>query len=807
MGLNQLNPSDIESMDILKDASATAVYGSRGANGVVIITTKKGKSGESKINYDGFISTNTPIKKYDLMDAVSYAKYANKLRGSEIYPNPESYTGKTTDWQNLIINKNALTQNHQISASGGNDNAKYFTSGFVIDQKGTLINTSQKSYGLRTNLDVKLNKKVNLGLNLFLQRTDAHNNKDNGGKSNPLISSLVYDPTEPIYDNPELGLYNKDVKSPVSFNSNPYMVIKERLNDQKSNIGLLNGSLTYNITNDLKLILNAGLDLNLSKTSYLNNNWISPGNMGSGQNTSENYTFQNSNILNYTKKFNTVHDLNVTAVFESTKNTNSQILAGGTGLTSLINGYYDLNLNSSQGISSPYSQWSMMSYLGRVAYGYSDKYLITASIRRDGSSKFGKNNKWGTFPSVSLGWNLLKESFMETQNIFSALKVRGGWGVTGNDRIPPYSTLGLLKGTIFAYGSNESFPSYALGNPPTPDVKWETSKQSNIGLDFSVLNNRLSLSADYYNKNTTDLLLYTRIRNFDGGGQLLKNIGKTNNRGFEISLSGTPLKKENFEWQSNFNISVNKNKVVDLGGDNMIETPEIAPGLVRTVQVIKVGEPLGAFYLIPWNGIYQQDDATTGFKAGDNKYQDTDGNNSIGLEDRLINGSATPRHQIGFNNTFNYKDFSLNVMIQGSYGYKVFNVTYGGLAIPTSDVPFPALAEVNDYWTPSNTSSQWSTPGSLTNKYFMESDQFLQSGNFTRLKNLSLSYNLPKTLIKGISGASITLSGQNLVTLTKYKGYDPEISSTSSSSDTQAGIDIGAYPTSKSYTLRLNLTF
>ncbi|HEX6430468.1 MAG TPA: SusC/RagA family TonB-linked outer membrane protein, partial [Niastella sp.] len=416
-GLSDINVNDIESMEVLKDASATAVYGSRGANGVIIITTKSGKSGKPKIEYNGFASFNRPMKKYKLMDAVTYATIANETSGVATFPDPRSYAGQTTDWQSMIFDK-SVTQSHQLAVSGGTENAKYYVSGFYVNQEGLLLNSGQKKFGLRSNVDLKLSKRLNVGINIYAGRINSHNNTDIGSKGNPVMSALTWAPTEPVYEAP--GQYNRFGISPIW--GNPYMTIMERNVDNFSNVGIFNGKLKYSITDWLTLSINAGLDMQLAKGAYVNNDWISPGNHGSAQSSTENYTVQNSNVLTFHKTFGK-HNITATALQEATANKNYTFSASGSGLASLLNGYYNLGLNTSQSISSGYSNWSLLSYMGRVAYSFNDKYLLTATVRRDGSSKFQDNNKWSNFPSFSFGWKLSNEKFIEDLGIFSNLKL------------------------------------------------------------------------------------------------------------------------------------------------------------------------------------------------------------------------------------------------------------------------------------------------------------------------------------------------------------------------------------------------
>ena len=803
-GFQQINVFDINSMEILKDASATAIYGSRGANGVILVSTKSGKSGKTKFNYSSFISTNSIMKKYELMDAVSYANMANLVSRTTIFQDPNSFANNSTKMQDAIF-ATAITQNHQLTLSGGNENTKYFISGFYANQEGLLLNTNQEKLGLRSNLVLKLSDHFNLDLNMFVNRINSRNNTDIGSKGNPVMAGLTWAPTDPIYDDEENGLYNIRAVSPIW--TNPFMVLKERDNNDFANVGIFNGKLTYKITDYLTFAANVGLDMNMAKSAYVNNQWISPGNMGSGQSYRDSYTFQNSDILTFNKTFNILHDLTVTAIYENTSNKSSGFNATGSGLTSLINGYDNLSLNVNQSISSGYSNSAIISYVARGEYAYSSKYLLTATVRRDGSSKFQGDNKWDNFPSVGLGWKLSEETFIKNLNTFSNLKLRAGWGVTGNQAIQPYSTLGLLSPFVYSYGTTTGSIGYTIGNPSSPDLKWETTTQIDFGVDFGFMNNRLNITADFYNKDTEDLLLLTNIPKYSGGGTFLRNVGKVNNKGFELSFGYTTIKTKDFIWSLGGNFSTNHNEVVSLGGNpTVLRGPN--NGLITSpIQAVKEGEPLGAFYLVPWVGIHSTSSAANAplkYTAGDNHYTDTNGNNSIGNEDKIIAGTATPKYQWGLDNNFNYKDFEMNIFIQGAGGHDIFNATYAAAAVPSSDVFFPTLNEVTNYWTPQNTGAVWANPNNVTNRNIIESTQFLQDATYVRVKNISISYSLPKSIMN-LSSVKVSISAQNFLTWTKYKGFDPEASSTSASSDADAGIDLGAYPSPKTCTVSLNI--
>lgn len=803
VGLNDLNINDIKSIGVLKDASSTAIYGSRGANGVILITTKNGKSGRVTVNYNTFLKVNYPMEKYNLRNAATYAAQANYISGNNVFDDVSSYLGKTTDWQDLIFQK-GVSQSHNLSISGGTDKTKYYVSGNYIDETGLLKNTGRNKLTIRSNIETVINDKFTVSLNLLGGHEDTKNTGDIGGKGNPVTGAFAWAPTEKVYDS--LGYYNRNAISPIW--SNPYMLLQERNNRSFGNFTLLNAKLEYQLKDYLTLEVLVGVDYKDVKSAYLRNKWISPGNLGSGQGDSESQTIQNSNILTFHKIYNEKHDLNIVGLAEVTKNQSKGFRADGSGLSTTSNGYYNLGLNTTQSISSHYSNWGLLSFMGRVSYSYMSKYLLSATFRADGSSKFQTtSNKWGYFPSVGLGWRLSEENFIKDLGFYN-LKLRGSYGVTGSQAIEPYSSLGLLTPVQYSFSTTSLYQGYIQGNPRNPNLKWETTNQFNLGLDMGFWDGRLNIVFDYYNKKTKNLLLNTPIPGYNGGGNYLQNIGKVKNQGFEFSLDIIPIETQDITWTSTFNVSRNKNEVQKLGKNStLFRSDFIGEGFINTnIQVVQVGESLGTFFLIPWKGIYQVDDPELGYKAGDNKYEDVNGDGEINFEDRVISGSASPKVTMGWNNSFRYKNFGLNLFFQSSLGNKIFNATYAIIAAPNSDVYYPTLNESVNYWTPQNTSAHWADPSSKTGRNFTESTQYLQDGSYVRLKNISLSYNLPEETL-GFKDVKLSVSAQNVFTITKYKGLDPEASSTPINSDASAGIDFGAYPSPKTFALSINVGF
>lgn len=808
ISLQDINVNDIESMEVLKDASATAIYGSRGANGVLLITTKRGKAGEAKIEYSGFISQNKLMYKYDLLNAVDYATLVNHTAGTSIFDNPQSFAGNGTDWQDMIF-RTALTQNHQLSISGGTEKSRYYISGNYTDQDGIIVNSGIKKYSIRSSIDSKISDKLSVGLNLLATRTFSHNNGDLGYKGSPVQAALTFAPTIPVYDDPILGTYHrKDIGGNTSIN--PFMTANERLSDGWSNSFLVDGKVKYKITDWLTFDSNIGTNMNLSQYANFVNKWRNPTNPSSGKNFAESITWQNSNVLTFHKIFAKLHDLTIAGIAEEISSKYNTFSASGTGLTYTDLGYYNIGLNKNKSIGSDYTNSALLSYVGRVSYTYNSKYLLTATYRADGSSKFQKtNNKWGYFPSMAVAWRLSEEPFIKKLDLFSNLKFRGSFGVTGNQGIAPYSSLGLMSSLMYSFGSTTGSTGYALGNPDNPDLKWETTKQLDGGIDIGLFNGRLNVTVDVYNKNTSNLLLYKPIPEYNGGGSMLQNIGSVNNKGIDILLDATVIKKGDFSWTTTLNYSSFKNKVISLGeGVDMIYADTYGDGLMKQpVNVIKVGEPLGSFYLLQWQGVFQTDAeaAVYGCKAGDNKYLDVSGDKAFGYDDRKLSGSALPKFQWGLNNNFQYKNFEINIFIQGVYGNKILNATYAAAAQPSSDVRYITLAEAGNYWTAQNTGSIWTDPTSKTNRNFVESTKYLMDGSYVRVKNASLSYTIPDRIFK-YARLKLSASAQNWITFTKYKGFDPEASSTGSS-DINNGIDLGAWPSPKTLTFGINATF
>ncbi|NQU54564.1 MAG: TonB-dependent receptor [Bacteroidetes bacterium] len=798
IGLNDINPNDIASLDILKDASSTAIYGSRGANGVIVITTKTGNSDIPRIQISTNYSLDQVANRYDMLNAADFVTL-----------NDITLTGPSadTDWQDQVF-QNGMTSNTQLSITGGNEKLKYFLSGSLVDQDGLVRNTGYQKYNLRSNIDTKINDKLNVSLNLSVSKTERNNTNDNAAsKGSTIWQSLIWSPTEPVFN--EDGSYNKtDQYSSIGLN--PFMVATERQNDLFATALLANSKIDYKITDKLTYSAILGADEIKTERATFTNQFVSP-TTGSSRSYNGNFFWQFTNFLTYKNTFNDVHRISVMAGFEQSQNTTKGFNANGSNLATETVGYHNLALNASAAIGSYWRQSSLRSYLGRATYSLRDKYLLTATFRMDGSSKFQDSNKYSSFPSLALGWRISEESFMQSADNIDNLKLRASWGITGSQAIAPYATLALLTPKAYSYGTPNLLTGYMPSGAPNPDLIWEETTQINIGADLSMFNGRLNVTADYFQKNTDGLLQAKALPAYNGGGSIISNIGEIENKGIELAIGGDIIRKSDFSWNAALNYSKLNNKVLSIGDEEQIfPGGNYASGFLSSkVFIVKPGESLGSLYGYNFLGIWQQEEASEALKygnvPGDSKYEDLDGNYIIDGGDQKIIGKGLPDFNWGLNNSFSYKDFDLNIMIEGVHGRDVINLGYAGAGAAVGDARAITLEDAKNTWTESNTNTIWPKIGSTSNTDYINSSKWVQDGSYVKLRNISLAYSIPKEKLK-IGDLRIVLSGQNLLTFTDYKGFDPEVSSTGKS-DIDQGLDLGSYPTAKSYTIGLTLNF
>ena len=808
--LSSINPGDIESVDILKDASATAIYGSRGANGVIIITTKKGSKGATKVTYDGSFGYQTLAHKVDLLNAQQFATYYNDAQGKTVFTQAQidAYAKNSTDWQKESF-RTAPTQNHQISISGGNEKTQYSSSLGYTDQQGIVLNTDLKRYTGRVNITSKLSKDFNFGINVNPSYSSSNQ------ASTAVITSILYmPPVIPVKDS--TGTYTS-YNTYSTGTGNPVAYLKNTTNESiiKRTLGSAFGE--YEIIKDLKAKVLIGADLlDNIQYSYVPSSVYASSTTGGDAAIGSKYTTNllNENTLSYSKTIKDVHNVDVLAGYtQQTSQTKGSIIKASGFVNDKLE-YNDVSSATNRTVQSSYSDWTLQSFLGRLNYNYNHKYFLTGSLRSDGSSRLGDNNKWGLFPSGSIGWQVDKESFLQDFNRtikLSNAKVRLSYGRTGNSEINPYQSKSLLSSYVYPNGSGSTYTGFAPVQLSNPDLKWETTDQYDGGLDLGFFENRIKLTADFYYKRTHDLLISTYVPQTSGYTAALKNVGEVENKGFELGLN-TENVKGKFTWNTNLTYSVNRNKVVSLGkGVDQI----IIGGGTQSGSIIKVGESLGTFYGLQTDGLYTKDNlpkdlSTTllgaSTKAGDIKYVDVNGDGKITeAGDRVVIGRPQPKFIYGFTNNFSYANFDLSIFIQGSYGNQIYSYILRQLQTPNGSQN--SISGFADHYTDSNTTAHFQRPNVAINNS-TNSDLYVYDGSYIRLKSITLGYTLPKKLVSKlkITNLRISVTGTNLLTFTKYKGFDPDVNSYNADASRQ-GIDLGAYPSAKSLIGGVNITF
>jgi TonB-linked SusC/RagA family outer membrane protein len=804
--LASLNPSDIESIEVLKDASATAIYGSRGANGVVLITTKKGKAGQNTLTYDAYYGSQKVLKKVDVMtSAKDWALLKNDARinsGKAPYYTQDQINnlGEGTDWQDEAF-RSASIQNHQISLTGGDDRTRYAISGNYFKQNGILLNTDFERYSGRVNLERDFSSKFKVGVNLTASKISAQ--VANAGIVNGLLSMP---PAVNVRDANGKYTYQSEFETPLG---NPIATLEKEVNKTKTYRLLGNVYGEYTILDGLVAKVSFGTDIiNNKQNRYI------PSDIYQGANsnpTGKAYvgtkfasTWLNENTLSYSKTFNQKHSLNVVVGYTQQAFETESATAGSQAFITDQLEYNDLGSGSvyTQPESSA-SAWALNSYLGRINYSIDQKYIFTVSGRADGSSRFGKDKKWGYFPSAAFAWNISREDFLSSYKTISNLKLRLSAGVTGNQEIGQYLSLATLGSATYFFGG-QTYIGFAPNRIANPDLGWETTAQYDGGIDFSLYKNRINFVFDAYYKKTTNLLLNVPIPYTTGQSTALQNYGSVENKGIELGIN-TENFTGPFSWNTNFVFSVNRNKVLTLGdGANYI---------ISGANIAQVGQPLGSFYGYKTNGLFQTGDdianlptinpATT--KPGDRRYVDVNGDGKITqADDRTLIGNAQPKFQGGITNTLSYLNFDLSVFLQGTYGNKLFNQNRQQLELLTGQQNASTVAY--DRWTPTNPTNE--VQRAFEDPASVNTSRYVEDGSFLRLKNITLGYNLPKSIASKIHSSQIKVyvSAANLVTWTKYTGFDPEVSRNEQSTLGQ-GIDYSIYPSSKSFLAGLSISF
>ena len=788
------NPSDIQSIEILKDASATAVYGSRGSNGVVLVTTKHGAEGKATITFDANVGLSKIIKKYDLMNAYDYANALHDVAGLTFPADElEAYKNGTKgiDWQDLMM-QTAHSQDYKLSISGGTAKTQYFISGSILDQTAITINTKYNRYQFRVNLNTEVKPWFNIVSNLSLSQVKTHNLYNN------MHDIITYSPSMELKDE-TTGVYNLDPYN--TFSANPYGVQMETSQDSYTNRALGNVDLQFKIIDGLTLSVQGSLIYTHSPSYSFQSAKRSFGTVSAMSNSGSYSTYwQNTNNLTYTKKIGN-HQVTATAVWELSQSESRSLSLSGSSLANEVVGYDNYMNAATRSGGNGYSASSIASGFGRLMYAYKERYFLTGTYRADGSSKFQGKNKWGYFPSGAVAWDMAKESFFSGQDFFKQLKLRTSYGITGNQDIANYSTLAMLSSVSYAYGTTTQYAGYWENTFATPDVSWEKVKQFDVGADMSMLNHRLTLTVDWYVKNCIDLLLQKSIPGYNGGGTVWVNMGEVKNTGFDLTIDAFPYSKNYFTWQSVFNGSFQKNKVMNLGGAEYLLTA-MGSTYGGNMQIIQVGYPITSYWMWDWAGFDNE---------GCNLYRTKDGNTVIAPEgeDRIVTGQGVPKFYFGWNNTLSWKNWTFNILINAATGVDRFNMSRAITAHGGGSNKYTTLYEAYFKGWDMVENKADAKYSSLTNgnnrKYFM-STFYLEDATFLKLKNISLSYRIPKNALK-VMDARLSFSVQNILTFTNYSGMDPEVYGATGISGSNGGIDLGAYPVPRTYTFGLTLNF
>lgn len=813
--ISNINPADIESIEILKDASATAIYGARGANGVILVTTKKGSQGGMKISYSGYTGIQTPINMIDVLNAQDYQRVLNDILdtpGSNVSATERvtEIQGEGTNWQNELLD-NAVIQSHSLSFTGGNNNTKYFASMNYFDQDGVLITSGYKRYDSRLNVEHRANKML-FGINFSTSYT--HDNtvpvgfttNEEGGS---LYAARGFDPTLSIYDD------NGDYQTSSMLNlDNPLALVhgKTSETDNYRTLGTVFGE--YTIMKGWTAKLNIGFDSRNSRRDTYVSRLTKDGRANSGvgsvlTGTRNNYLGELTTTYNRDLANKSSFSLMAGITYQKFINTNFSGTGKGFPVDESKTNNMSLANAALYSMDSSKNNNKLLSYIGRANFNLFNRFLFTATLRVDGSSRFGTNNKYGYFPSGAFAWKMYEEEFIKNLNLFSSLKFRASVGRTGNQDIGNFLSL-----TTFGQGAavilgDQQYVTFAPTRIANPDLKWETTEQINIGFDMGFLENRIMVSTDYFQKNTFDMLFDLPIPSSTGFTSIMSNIGNIKNHGFELTVDSRNLTGK-LKWNTSLNISTLKNKVTDIGDiSEIIHTG--AGQSTSQIAIIRKGETLDSFYGYQTDGIWQTPEEITAsgtkdpVKPGDVKFVDQNGDNVVNTNDRVILGKSIPSLTMGLTNVFEYRNFTLNFFIDASSGVSMLNNSKVETYYPVSHRRNRMAEPYLNRWTEDNPSSKYPSfvnPAGQGNKAV--SDLTVEDASYIRLQSAQLNYRIPLRNKKIFDHASVYVSGQNLYTITKYTGQDP---TTNSNGDSSLKIDFNSYPVARTFIFGVELGF
>lgn len=800
---------DIASIEILKDASATAIYGSRGANGVIMITTKKGQKGAMKVDFNSSYSFQKPTNQLDLLDGEEFADYMNDFGTYE-------YQGSNTDWQDVIM-RTGFVYNSQLSVSGGTDKAKYYVSGTYFDQDGVVIGSDYKRYSVNGTFDFNVSDRITLGTNFYGRRSTTAGVKTQEGTGGSGQAGVI---GSALRFNPDLGIYDQSGELMTSFLGgaeldNPYALATEYEREAVSDRFQTNNFVEVKILDWLKFKSTLGISTSNTREG---NFWPTTLIYGRGSDGVASIDIGKSvntlteNYFTVDKSFN-IHKFSWTTGFSQQVAESESFGAGSTGFISNSSSYWALDQGSEATTPDSRIVKSVTkSFYTRFNYSLLDRYKLTTTMRYDGASNFSENKKWAFFPSMALAWNVIDEPFMDNVPVIDDFKIRTSFGRSGNQAISAYGTLAAYRSY---YSETPGENSIILDRLANDDLTWETTEQFDLGVDLAFLDGRLGFILDLYQKNTYDLLYDRPLLSYTGtySGEQTQNSGQINNKGVEVTLNSKNVVAGDFSWFTDFIFSKNKNKLVKLSDTLQYQDVGVYPGhllLSADIQRWQIGKPAGVFYGYEYLGIYQYSDPSflSGGDqvAGGEKFADLNGDGVLNNKDKKIIGNPNPKFSWSMNNTFTYKNFDLNVYVIGVHGQDMLDFTLMELETfaGTSNVTKKALQR----WTPENPNTN--VPAALAGRSYKMSDRFIYDASYIRVKNIVLGYNVPSKLLKkaNIRRLRVYASGQNMFIFTDYPGLDPETAYRSSSNpNANVGMSYAGYPNVKAYTFGVNVGF
>ncbi|MDD3968997.1 MAG: TonB-dependent receptor [Proteiniphilum sp.] len=824
-----MNPNDVESIEVLKDASATAIYGARGANGVILVTTKRGSMGKVRTSVNAYYGIQSIARKLEMLNAEQLAILGNEATDNAnidrklVFADLNNLRKRSTDWQDEIF-RIAPIQNYELAFSGGSDKSVYFLSTNFFSQDGIILGSDYKKGSLRFNLDQELSRYLKMGnsMNITYSQSNGVVTNYEGAIASSITSwALEMNPGLPVRNPDGSYTYENNISSPAIGNPVEDANAYEQRNKTLRVTGNMYADLL--VFDGLNFRTSLGVDYyNVKDASFapidIKRGEASEGIATVGQ--TDGYTWVWENTLSYSQIFAEKHSVDAVAGITTQKFESTPVFVSRAGIEDGRLGYHSIQEGTKiQLANTAYSSWQMLSYLARLNYGFDSRYLLTFTGRVDGSSKFGANNKFGFFPSTAMAWRVSEEGFMQEQHAIDNLKLRLSYGLVGNEGISPYSSMGLLQGTEAYIGDSQIIKGqapYTLGNQ---DLKWETTAQFNVGFDIGIRKGRYSLSADYYSKKTKDLLLTVPTESHIGYDMAMQNVGNLENRGFDFTLNGTPVAHDRFRWESNLTFGLNRNKVTNLpGNENGISGASIM-GINYWTKVIE-GKAIGTIYGYKTDGIAQLDEDLSGIihfpgrtvAYGDRKYLNIEGTSDVLNEDDLFElGNANPDFTYGWNNSFALSlgeqrgSVNLNLYVQGVQGNSIAN--FNLFSLESFDGQKNNSTAAWKRWRPDNPSNSYprANASPMSNVF---SDHQVEDGSYLRVKDITLSYDFPVSLTRRLNcnAMQMYISAKNAYTFTRYSGYDPEVSRFGQN-NLSMGADYGSYPVPKLYMLGLKINF